>query len=58
MRAVLAAAILLAVWTVGVWHGRTEERLDRIVATCPKVEARITKTGRLDTLTIIPDGCR
>lgn len=61
MKAALAFAILLAVWKVGVWHGRTEAELNRPNALCPKVEARWIGTGqrrRLDTLTYLPEACR
>lgn len=57
MRAVLVVVLVLIVWSLGVWHGRTEERLDRPIR-CPKVEARRTPSGQLDTLTVIPEDCR
>jgi hypothetical protein len=60
MKAALAFAVLLAVWKLGVWHGRTEEAQSRPIV-CPKVEARWIGTGqrrRLDTLTYIPEACQ
>jgi hypothetical protein len=59
-RAVFAFGVLLAVWKLGVWHGRTEEAQSRPLL-CPKVEARWIGTGtrrRLDTLTYLPEVCR
>lgn len=57
-RAVLGFALLLAAYRVGHWVGVQDERHTHPVAVCPKVETRVTPSGRLDTLTTIPEDCR
>ena len=57
-RTVLVFALLIAAYRVGHWVGVTDERHTHPIASCPKVEARVTPTGRLDTLTTIPEDCR